>query len=175
MSDLPETMQDLPIDPKRKLPIPMMNLRPDDPNDFDGEPTVADFTAIWGPTVLRCGRERLCGICGKPLGYWIAFLGGPNSAASRAYVDPPFHPDCAEAALTLCPHIAIPHHKRAPEHRMSGPTMVPEGFDSSRTEEWVMGITRDYKMDLGRGVFRPAPFRKLRRFGYVDGTLTEVS
>lgn len=175
---LPEGLAKRPVDPKRKLPIPVMNMRPSDLDDWDSE-KVADFTAIWAPTVIECGKKRLCGICGEPLGYWIAFLGGPKSAANRAYVDPPFHPSpCAVAALTLCPHIAIPHHKRAPDHRLAAETSVPAGFDASRTDEWVMGITRDYKMDVRPDsiVFRPAPFKRVRRFTYNDqGVLTEVT
>lgn len=177
LDSLPAGLAARPVDAKRGLPIPVMNMRPADPTDVDGECDTADFTAIWAPTVLRCGRMRLCGICGNELGYRFAFVGGPKSAASRSYNDPAFCLPCADAAMTLCPHIAVGHHKRAPEHRMAAETTVPAGFDESRTSEWVMGITRDYKMTPTRGgiIFKAAPFTQTRRFAYVDGVLTETS
>lgn len=177
LAALPAGLAARPVDPKRGLPIPLMNMRPADPYDIDGECDTADFTAIWAPTVIRCGRMRLCGICGNDLGYRFAFIGGPKSAAARSYNDPAFCLDCADAAMTLCPHIAIGHHQRAPEHRMAAETTTPAGFDADRTDEWVMGITRDYKMTPTRGgiIFKAAPFVSTRRFAYVNRTLTEVN
>lgn len=174
---LPPGLDQRPVDPRRHLPVPVMNMRPADPTNYDGDLDTADFTAIWAPTVVECGHKRLCGICGNPLGYWIAFLGGPKSATNRTYSDPPFHPACAEASLSLCPHIAVPHHQRAPDHRLAEGTSTPAQFDGSRTEEWVIGITRDYKMDVRRGaiVFTPAPFKQTRRFTYEGRTLVEVT
>lgn len=167
---MPEPLARRARDQRRGVPIPVMNMPPG-----STDPAEADFTGIHAQSVYDCGTERRCGICGDPLGYWIAFLGGPVAAQSRAYVDPPFHPECAETALRLCPHIAVPHHKRAPEHRLAETSHTPTGFVEEKAAEWVMGITRDYRIEpYGRGhVFRPAPFRTIRRFAYVDGTLTE--
>ena len=176
LAALPPRLAARPFDERRGIPIPWMNMRPEDPYDIAGEPTVPDYTAIWGPTVLRCVRNRLCGICGGDLGYRFAFIGGPKSAANRMYNDPPFCLECAEAAMTLCPHIAIGHHQRAPEHRMTGNLTVQPGFDASRSQEWVMGITRDYKLVDNRGVpaIKAGTFTKVRRFTYQDRVLVEI-
>lgn len=180
---LPESLAARPWDERRKVPVPLMNMRPVDiegnpgavPGD-EGVEWVADFTAIYAPTVYKCGRDRLCGLCGADLGYWVGFLGGPKSHANRAYIDPPAHVECLEAALRLCPHIAAPNHQRAPDHRMSSTVSAPAGFDAARADEWVMGITRDYKMEATSQslIFRPLPFKRTRRFGYVNGTLEEI-
>lgn len=177
MAALPAGLAARPVDERRGIPIPWMNMRPENPNDIDGEPTVPDYTAIWAPTVLKCAEQRLCGICGGDLGYRFAFIGGPKSAANRSYSDPPFCLPCATAAMTLCPHIAIGHHQRAPEHRLAEGTSTPSGFDASRSEEWVMGITRDFKLQWNRGVpvFKAAPFTQTRRFAYHGRTLVEIT
>lgn len=177
LAALPPGLAARPFDERRGIPVPWMNMRAEDPLDVDGEPTVPDYTAIWAPTVVKCAEQRLCGICGGDLGYRFAFIGGPKSAANRLYSDPPFCLPCAEAAMTLCPHIAIEHHQRAPEHRMADGASQPSGFDPSRTEEWVMGITRDFKLQFNRGVpvFKAAPFTQVRRFGYRDRVLVEIT
>jgi hypothetical protein len=56
-----------------------------------------DFAAIQAEKGIACAQQRLCAICGTPLQYWIAFLGGARCAEQRIYLDPPMHPACAEA------------------------------------------------------------------------------
>ncbi len=74
------------------------------------------------------------------MGYWVAFLGGPGAAEQRCYVDPPMHPDCAEAATRLCPHIA--HRRSGRSTKISEDTITPPGFVLDKPEVWIMGITR---------------------------------
>lgn len=165
------TLAHRPTDPRRNLPIPAMNMPPG-----SQDPAEADFTAIHAQTVYENAQARLCGICAAPLGYWIAFVGGPKSAQARTYIDPPFCVPCAEAALTLCPHLAISRHKRATAQRLADDVHTPEGFIEDKPEEIVMGLTRDFKTSVtNQGViFRPAPFKRLRRFTHNDqGILTE--
>lgn len=171
--DLPPGLAARPIDPKRGLPIPVMNLPPN-----DNDPAHVDFTGIHAQTVYETAARNLCGICGEPLGYWIAFLGGPKSFAARTYVDPPFHEACAEASLRLCPHMAIPRHKRAPEHRLAEDSHTPDGFVEEKPEALVMGLTRGFKIHIderrGSMYFKADPFKRKRVFRYVDDVLTEV-
>src|SRR5688572_15593014 len=107
--EMPESIKRLPVDEKRGLPIPLMNQAPDGTHSF---------VAINAKTVLRILEERLCGICGEPLSFASAFVSGPLSFQNRAYADPPFHPACAEFAMTVCPHIVIGHAKRATDARL---------------------------------------------------------
>jgi hypothetical protein len=172
---MPAGLAARPHDRRRGIPIPFVN------ETRDGG---VDFAAIQADQVLRCARERLCGTCGQPLGWWVAFLGGPESAAQRAYLDPAMHPDCAESALTLCPHIARQQHRRAPDHRLASEVITPDSMTETKPQRWVMGITRDYEARIvapprtrqAHVLFLPKPFKRTRTWGYTpDGRLTEES
>lgn len=167
MSELPERMRGLAVDERRGLPVPRMN-------EFgDGH----DFTAINGEWVLgTAAADRLCGVCGQGLEYWIAFVGGPASTSSRHYVDPPMHEECAEAATRLCPHLAIQRHARAPEHRVVQGAHTPEGFAEDKPAEFFIAMCRDFTLTRlrdGSVVFKAAPAKRVRRFSFVDGVLVE--
>ena len=169
---LPAALAARPVDPRRRLPVPYVSE-----HDRDGQSTV-DFTAINAHRAAECGQRRLCSLCGTALGYRIGFLGGPASARNRLYTDPPGHPDCLRAAVTLCPHIAIGRARRASPRRLDQGTVTPPGFDDAKPAEWILGISRDYKMLWRRGilVFRPAPFTALERWTYDgDGRLIAAS
>ncbi|WP_030237823.1 hypothetical protein [Streptomyces sp. NRRL S-350] len=172
LANLPERMPELPVDPRRRLPIPAVSQH----GDFH------DFTAINAEQGVRLAQQRRCSICGGDLGYWVAFLGGEQSFQRRGYADPPMHPACAEASLTLCPHIRLQRARRASDsHVMAGAT-TGEGWVEAKPQRWVLGITRSYdvRMTAARGggrvpVFRPAPFRSHRVFGYgQNGLITEL-
>lgn len=167
---IPPFLEHLPVDPRRNLPIPTIN-------QYE---TGHDFTAINGQKVADLARERACGICAKPLDYWLAFIGGPLSYQSRQYVDPPMHPACAEFSLTACPHITIGRARRATGNHLMADATTPEGFQLDKPDTWVMGITRSYTTTnhpaQGGGfttLFRAAPFKSAKAFGYDDeGNLT---
>jgi hypothetical protein len=119
-------------------------------HDRDGA-EVTDFTAINANRCLHAGQQRLCGLCGTALGYWISFFGGPNAIRFRAFSDPPAHPACSLVALGLCPHIAMAHARRATPRRVHADTRVPVGFHDAKPTEWCLGITRDYGVRIDRG------------------------
>lgn len=154
---IPGHLSHLDVEPKRALPIPYVQVRLP-----DGTP---DFTAVDGNKTLLCGLKRLCGICEKPLEYWIVFLGGPASASSRSYVDPPMHETCARFATNACPYIANSNMKRR-KNPLTEAIQTP-GFGLDRPAEWVLYFTRDYKMSVnGQALtFRPAPFHHLETVG----------
>lgn len=162
---IPAALAARPLDLRRRLPVPYVSE-----HDHDGQSTV-DFTAINTHRAAECGQRRLCSLCGTPLGYRVGFLGGPASARNRLYTDPPGHPDCLRAAVALCPHIAIGRARRATTRRLDPGTFTPPGFDDVRPDEWILGISRSYRMLWRRGVqvFRPAPFTALQRWTYDDG------
>lgn len=172
LADLPDRLAARPRDPRRGLPIPYMSSGPDE----NGNETY-DFATINAVTVARCAADRLCGICGGTLPYWIAFLGGPKSAAARTYVDPAFCIDCAEWAIRLCPHLALERHKRIPEARLGVEVHEPDGFVSDKPDTFVMGITRDYKIKTAQGhiYLLASPWKRTREFAYENGAITEVT
>lgn len=69
---------------------------------FVGPDGLPDFKVTDHHKRLRCASDRLCGLCGDPLGYWIAFIGGPLCVSKRLWYDPPMHRDCAEYAFEVC-------------------------------------------------------------------------
>jgi hypothetical protein len=167
---LPPSLAARPRDLRRGVPIPFVSE-----HERNGQ-TVVDFVGVNVERAMRCADEQLCSLCGWPLGYWIAFLGGPQSAARRQYTDPPMHEDCALAAIRICPHIAIRHHQRAPEHRTADRTWIPPGWVEDKPDRWVLGITRSFEYGLyyGSVVFQPAPFKRTHTFRYdKNGILTE--
>ncbi|WP_206670984.1 hypothetical protein [Streptomyces sp. CB01881] len=148
-----------------------MNERPDG---------TADFLAIDGRTAMILAIQWHCSLCAKPMSSLVAFLGGPKSAESGAYSDPPMHEGGAEAALTLCPHMARQHARRATERRASQGAVLPEGFSEAKPQEWVMVLTGGFRTGLmpaeGGGtvpIFLPADYERTRRFVYDDGVLVE--
>lgn len=167
---LPPNLAHRPRDVHRGVPIPFVSE-----HERSGQ-TVVDFISVNFERAMRCADEKLCGLCGWPLGYWIAFLGGPKSAAARSYTDPPMHEDCALAALRICPHLAVQHHRRAPDHRVAGDTSTPPGWVEDKPDRWVLGISRSFEYGLyyGSVLFHPAPFKRTRTFRYDEiGVVTE--
>lgn len=172
MPDMPPEIAALPVDARRNLPIPFMNQRADGSHDF---------LSIYAPHVVACLTDNLCGVCGQPLSYASAFVGGPLSARSRVYTDPPFHPKCAEFSMTVCPHIVIPHAKRATESRMareSGPVVTHESATLDKPQEWVINIaptveTRYEFRDDGIFIYSGKPTKRIT-YRYVDDKLVRV-
>jgi hypothetical protein len=164
---IPEKMRDLDRDERRKVPIPVMNVNP------AGE---VNFMTVSNERVIQCGKVGLCGICGNPLDYWIAFVGGPLSAANGAYTDPPFHVECAEAAMEFCPHLARKVHRRTSDEKMPEGSWKSEGATEEKPAQWIIGITRDYRMiPWGQGVLFRCHLRFRRVYEYDEqGNLQKV-
>ena len=49
----------------------------------------------------RCARERLCGFCGKKLGWWITFIGDAKDVESRVFKNPAMHDACGRYAFAV--------------------------------------------------------------------------
>lgn len=164
--DLSERLAGLPICPRRDLPVPYANA-----TTAEGQ---ADFATLDSTKVLQIARNRLCGICGHPLDYWIVFIGGPRCVEARAFLDPPMHPDCANTALHMCPYLARETMQR---RRTPSPgAITPPGFIEDKPETYVLYVTRSYKHTVTRDgmIFRPAPAVRTEQYRYVDGRLTQV-
>lgn len=155
-----------PWDERRKVPVPLFNVM------RDGS---VNFTGINAQTVVNCGIDRRCGICGNDLDYWIAFIGGPVSLANRVYSDPPMHRECAEAAMTYCPHIRVRNHRRTPDEKQPDDSWASPAAVMEKPEEWIIALTRQYKMiPHGPGVlFRAATIKDTLRYRYSNAGLLE--
>lgn len=96
--EIPKRVSRLPRD-ARGLPIPFVTFV--DP--VTGKP---DFRVLDVQRQALCIKNKQCAICGQQLGKFIAFIGGPKSGESRAFVDPGMHRQCAEFAAKVCPFIS---------------------------------------------------------------------
>lgn len=85
---------------------------------IEGKP---DFRVMDAAKRVRAVNEKLCWLCGEPLGVNLAFLIGPMCAINLVSAEPPSHRDCAEFAVKACPFLAMPKMVR----RESG---LPENY-----------------------------------------------
>ncbi len=154
VNPVPDSLRSLPR--HGDLPVPALFAR-----DSRGIP---DFTVLDEDEMARCVGERQCGLCGKPLGYWIAFVGGPISVANRCFTDPAMHEECATYALAVCPFLAAPRatYARRPARAGSRPArsaaLLPD-----RPERFALYVCRSYAQRVERGVqmLRAAPAKRV--------------
>jgi len=171
LPELPPALAARPRDARRGLPVPPVNLHPD---PATGAPVV-DFTNLNTTVSTRLADARRCSLCGNEIGYWAAFLGGPRAAELMRYTDPPGCVDCLQAAVILCPHIAIERHRRARADR-PGAGIIPPGSHGDKPARWILGVTRRYRTlflpEHRFSVYLPAPFRTIHTYTYdADGRI----
>ena len=162
---IPDRIAKLPKD-ERGYPVPFFVQWFD---DF-GNPTnwgvgVPDQRVADERKLYECRDKKLCWICGQPLTYWIAFIGGPMSCKNRTFSDGPMHVECAEFSAVACPHLAHPGAKR----RAGGGKELaykPEGLVETPIEKVAVYVTRGYDtMRVTRGfLWRPFAPKEVRWF-----------
>jgi len=99
---LPANMLDRPVS-RQGYPVPFFAGK------VDGE---WDFRVVHPETTIRCIREKLCWVCGKPMGSKKAFVVGPMCVITRTSAEPPSHYSCGVYAAIACPFLASPRMKR---------------------------------------------------------------
>jgi hypothetical protein len=52
-----------------------------------------------GKRVTQCALSRICGVCARPLGRPIAFVGTPEEVGRNAFHFPPLHLECARGLV----------------------------------------------------------------------------
>src|SRR6266478_3893001 len=87
----------VPSEKYRGHPVPFTQLW------VNGTP---DFRAVDMERWAQCLEEKLCGICGKRLGEFCYFIGGPLSRDNKLFSDPSMHETCAEFASRTCPFLS---------------------------------------------------------------------
>lgn len=107
-----------------------------------------DFRAISMSVWATCVKHRRCGVCGEPLGRFVAFVGGPQSMASRAFMDAGMHKDCAQYACQVCPFIAAPRfaYARALPVLEGQTVVINEAVSTNRPSYFGLGVTRYYSV-----------------------------
>lgn len=165
---IPERILALPRD-HRGYPVPFFAVwkdeagKPTDPGQGKPDLTIAD-----GRAAGRCAARRVCWICAQPLGYWLAFVGGPESCKNRAFSDGPMHEECALFSVQVCPHLLNPNAKRRP---LREGEYEPPGMIRKNPGVIAVYLTRSFgfqghwerNMVLG-GMFFPAAPKQIRWF-----------
>lgn len=142
LEPLPERLRLLPID-DRGYPVPWFVAW------LDGVP---EFRAMDPRKFVSAVRDKLCWVCGQPLGRWLAFPVGPMCTVNRTTPEPPSHRECATWSIRNCPFLAQPDLKRRqgelPEDREK-----PGGFALMRNPGVIaLYITRRFEVfDAGGG------------------------
>jgi hypothetical protein len=96
---IPERMKHLPID-ERGYPVPW----------FVGwiDENTPEFRSMDYKKFIRALKEKLCWVCGNPLGRHLAFVLGPMCTITRTTAEPPSHRECAEWSVKACPFLSKP-------------------------------------------------------------------
>jgi hypothetical protein len=104
---------------KRGMPVPVIVLR----DKFDKP----HFQINDAARVKECLENRLCSICGQPLGDDMWLSGGPLSAfhPNGGYIDSPTHHDCGYYALQVCPYLSNDRYN----NRIDGATLTTDNFE----------------------------------------------
>lgn len=76
---------------------------------IDGVP---EFRAMDAKKLRRAVVDRLCWVCGEPLGSFKTFVIGPMCGINRVSAEPPSHLDCARYAARNCPFLKNPRMSR---------------------------------------------------------------
>ncbi len=138
----PPQIAALPVDERTGFPI-LFSVQPP-----EGHPL--NFRAVNPANMVRCGKERLCGVCGQRLAYWMYFLGGDQDRTDRLFGEPPMHRECLEYSLHVCPflsHSYEPLHKPVSDEHGAFMGKDPNRHNS-RAERMVIYQTRAFKMDV---------------------------
>ena len=100
---MPPRIGRLPVD-ERGYPIPWFV------SWIDGKP---EFRVADGQKLVRAIKEKLCWVCGEPMGRFNTFVIGPMCALNRVSSEPPSHFDCAVFSAMACPMLVNPNmHRR---------------------------------------------------------------
>jgi hypothetical protein len=120
MVETKQYRQDLPVIPKRLLPLPVERGYPVPwfVAQVDGH---YDFRCIDYRKMEPAIKKKLCWICGQKLGAYLAFGIGPMCCINRTIAEPPSHKECMRWAMTVCPFLIQRQEERRETH-------LPEGI-----------------------------------------------
>lgn len=115
-----------------------------------------DFRVVSTRKMGLAVRNRLCWVCGGPLGRWLAFVIGPMCAVNRTSGEPPSHRDCAMFAATACPFLTKPGVARRENNLPEAAHKNPAHLDRNPgvAMVWITGTYEIHRQGGGDVVFR---------------------
>lgn len=132
---LPPKLRHRPLD-ARGYPVPWFVAV------IDGAP---DFRIVDPEKFTRAVRQRLCFICGQPLGRYLAFPIGPMCAVNRITAEPPSHRECALFAVKVCPFLTLPKAQRREAHLPEDVREAPGNMIRRNPGAVCVWITRSFE------------------------------
>lgn len=114
LTKMPARIAALPV--FRGYPVPWFVAYPNGP---EGEP---EFRTMDAKKWVAAVKQKLCWVCGEPLGAYLVFVLGPMCGITRTTSEPACHRECAEWAAVNCPFLARPHMTRREND-------LPEGIE----------------------------------------------
>jgi hypothetical protein len=121
-----------------------------------------DFRVTDPKRFAQAVKQHRYWVCGEPLGKFLAFVGGPLSAAQRLFADPPAHVDCAEFSARVCPFLAIPTAQRREANKPLHMEMPGQHVTANHEVTGIL-ITTDYSV-LPQGMLVASEPREIRWF-----------
>lgn len=149
-SDLPPLtprLAKLPVD-ERGYPVPFFVQWVDEKNE-PTDPGVGrpEFRMMDGKKWARCVKEKLCWVCGEPLGIYMAFPIGPMCSVNRVSSEPPSHLDCAQWSMKGCPFLSRPNMVRREDELTEANKPNVAGMMIERNPGvMAIWVTRDYRV-----------------------------
>lgn len=119
-----------------------------------GEPGVGvpDFRVVDSRKIGRAVKQKLCWVCGEPMGTFKAFVIGPMCAINRVISEPPSHRECAVFSATACPFLSKPRMKRN-EKDLPEEGQEAAGFGIKRNPGvacvWITKSFRPFRPQMG--------------------------
>jgi hypothetical protein len=97
--------------PCRMLMLPVVRGYPV-PWFVDWIDNVPEFRAMDHDKLMRAKDDKLCWVCGEPLGRYLSFVSGPMCGVSRVTAEPPTHNECGCWSAINCPFLNNPDFER---------------------------------------------------------------
>jgi hypothetical protein len=143
---LTQRIAKLPVD-ERGYPVPFFVQWLDENNESSpagvGRP---EFRMMDPLKWSLCYKQKLCWVCGEPLGVHMAFVLGPMCCVNRVTSEPPSHGECAHWSVKGCPFLSRPKMVRREDELTEENKCNVAGVSIERNPG-VMAIwtTRTYK------------------------------
>lgn len=101
LTPMPERMRRLPV--VRGYPVPWF---------VDWIGAVPEFRAMDHKKLMTAIVNKVCWVCGEPLGRNMTFVSGPMCGINRVSAEPPCHLECATWSAINCPFLNNPEFER---------------------------------------------------------------
>jgi hypothetical protein len=142
IKNLPARMRGLKI--ARGYPVPWFVAWVDGANGPEPE-----FRAFDPRKMAAAIRQKLCWVCGEPLGRFMTFVIGPMCGINRVSSEPPCHRECAQFSAKYCPFLSKPQMVRREDAFTEANFRSPAGVMIERNPGvTLLWTTKSYRLSV---------------------------